>query len=143
MENAAQDDSRRLDRGGPPADRELVARLEVELLDPAVRRDPSRLDQLLHPDFIEHGASGRVWTRDAIIAELPLEDDSAARTTSTELETHQVTADSILVTFRTTSTRVHAVRSSLWVRTTEGSWRIRFHQGTPVDPDELAPVPRP
>jgi hypothetical protein len=58
------------------ADRDQVARREVELLDPAIRADARRLDELLHPNFVEHGVSGRIWTRQEILDELPLEDDN-------------------------------------------------------------------
>jgi ribonuclease HI len=109
-----------------------VARLEVELLDPAVRADAKRLDELLHPDFVEHGASGRTWTRQSIIDELPLEDGTTPRTTASDIEAQHLTDDVILVTYRTTSTLNTAVRSSLWLRSATGLWHIRFHQGTPL-----------
>jgi ribonuclease HI len=112
------------------ADRDQVARREVELLDPAVRADTRRLDELLHPDFVEHGASGRIWTRQEILDELPLEDDNTPRTTATHIVAQHLTADTMLVTYRTTSTLKTAIRSSLWMKSASGAWHIRFHQGT-------------
>ncbi len=112
-----------------------VLRLEAELLDPAVRSDAARLGAILHADFIEHGASGRVWTRQAIIDELPLEDEATPLTTATDLVGRHIADGTILVTYRTTSTLKTAIRSSLWLRSTAGEWQIRFHQGTPI-PDE-------
>lgn len=38
-----------------------VERLERALLDPSVRADPGRVAALLHPEFVEFGASGTVW----------------------------------------------------------------------------------
>ncbi|WP_370626547.1 DUF4440 domain-containing protein [Streptomyces sp. NBRC 110035] len=51
---------------------------ELKLLDPEVRRSPERVGELLHPEFVEIGASGRVWDRDAIIALLAGERDAGA-----------------------------------------------------------------
>ncbi|MGW0609274.1 DUF4440 domain-containing protein [Streptomyces sp. NPDC002788] len=43
---------------------------ELALLDPDVRRFPERVGALLHPEFHEFGASGRRWSRAAILAAL-------------------------------------------------------------------------
>src|SRR6476620_1658032 len=43
-----------------------VVRRELALLEPAVRRSPDDVRALLHPDFIEYGASGRTWNRDSV-----------------------------------------------------------------------------
>jgi len=109
-------------------DEEVVARLERELLEPAVRSDASRLAELLHPSFEEIGRSGRLWARDAIVSELADEDATAA-----DLEVlgvDRVSGDALLLTARTTDARGATLRSSLWVRSS-GRWRLRFHQGTP------------
>lgn len=109
-------------------DAEAVARLERELLDPAVRTDASRVAALLHPDFEEIGRSGRLWGRDAIVQELSGEESSPA---SIEvLGTEVLSPEIILFTARTTDARGSALRSSLWLRV-NGRWRLRFHQGTP------------
>jgi hypothetical protein len=47
-----------------------VVRRELLLLDPARRSSAPDVAALLHPDFREHGASGRVWDRAAIAAAL-------------------------------------------------------------------------
>ena len=54
---------------------------------------------LLHEDFCEFGASGRVWDREAIVAALEKErgdDVSATAFTATRIAT-----DVILITYRT------------------------------------------
>ena len=51
-------------------DLDEVVRREQQLLDPAVRASGNHVRELLHPDFIEYGASGRVWDRAAITAAL-------------------------------------------------------------------------
>ena len=39
-----------------------VMQRERQLLDPRVRCQPHLVRALLHPDFLEHGASGRMWS---------------------------------------------------------------------------------
>ncbi|MFP3465672.1 RNase H family protein [Leifsonia sp. SIMBA_070] len=109
-------------------DEQLVARLERELLEPAIRSDASRLAELLHPAFEEIGRSGRLWARDAIISE-PAVDDAPAGDIEV-LGVDRVADGALLLTARTTDSRGATLRSSLWVRSS-GRWRLRFHQGTP------------
>lgn len=47
---------------------------ELRLLDPVVRASAELLASLLHPEFREIGTSGRLWTREAIIASLTADD---------------------------------------------------------------------
>ena len=128
----AQDASLELDLfadlAADETDEQVVARLERELLEPAVRSDASRLAELLHPSFEEIGRSGRLWGRDAIISELAVEDDQAAA--MEVLAVDRVASETLLLTARTTDARGATLRSSLWVRSS-GRWRLRFHQGTP------------
>ena len=128
----AQDASLELDLfadlAADETDEQVVARLERELLEPAVRSDASRLAELLHPSFEEIGRSGRLWGRDAIISELAVEDGQAAA--MEVLAVDRVASETLLLTARTTDARGATLRSSLWVRSS-GRWRLRFHQGTP------------
>ena len=48
-------------------------RLELLLMDPAVRRDRERVAALLNEDFMEFGSSGRVWTREETLELLATE----------------------------------------------------------------------
>ena len=48
-----------------------LRQLEESILDPAMRADPTRMRALLAPEFMEFGASGRVFDRDGIIAHEP------------------------------------------------------------------------
>jgi len=107
-----------------------VTALERRLLDPAVRADAAAVDALLHPDFMELGASGRVWDRAATLAAL------AAGTGAPAIEVFDLVGEQlaehvVLLTFRTRRAGRVAVRSSIWVRD-RGRWRVRFHQGTVV-----------
>ena len=114
---------------------DLLLRNEQSLLDPATRRNRNRVLDLLAEDFVEFGASGRVWTRDQIVELLATEDFSPP---AMEAFQCRILAPTVaLVTYRTVRTdaqsgRHVSLRSSVWMEQ-EGEWKVRFHQGTPVD----------
>lgn len=106
----------------------VVEELERELLGPLVRGDIGRTAVLLHPDFVEIGSSGRMWTRDAMM--MALEEDPGERTDIEILGAERVGAEAVLLTYRSYARSGTTLRSSLWVLD-GGRWRLRFHQGTP------------
>jgi ribonuclease HI len=106
----------------------LVEELERELLGPLVRGDIGRTAVLLHPDFLEIGSSGRVWTRDAMM--MALEEDPGERTDIEILGADRIGPGAVLLTYRSFARSGTTLRSSLWVLDGE-RWRLRFHQGTP------------
>jgi ribonuclease HI len=106
---------------------EHVLDLERALLTDTVRSDPSRVAALLHPDWYEVGASGRIWNRAEMLATVgPL----AAAVECEVIDAQHVTRNEILLLWRSTGNGSPALRTSLWIRTT-GNWQQRFHQGTP------------
>ena len=115
-------------------DRDTLERLEEELWREDTRFDIGRMEELLAPDFVEFGRSGRVYRREdtlavprgPIDAVLPL---PGFRVRSLSPEIAQVTYDSA-VTYG--GVIQHARRSSIWSRSAAG-WVLRFHQGTPTD----------
>jgi ribonuclease HI len=107
---------------------ELVEALERELLGPEVRGDIGRTGVLLHPEFMEIGSSGRVWTRDAMM--MALEEDPGERTELEILGADRIGTGAVLLTYRSYARSGTILRSSLWVLD-NGRWRLRFHQGTP------------
>lgn len=54
----------------PNAAVEAAIEGELRLLDPEIRRSPELVGTLLHPEFHEFGASGRIWDRASISAAL-------------------------------------------------------------------------
>jgi hypothetical protein len=117
---------------GAGDDREVV-RLEEELLRTGSRRSPDRLRELLHPGYVEFGASGRRWGLEDVVTVLAGEDlPLDARIERTEVTA--LASDVVLLTYEAVVEGLRSLRSSVWVRTEEG-WRLRFHQGTRV-PDE-------
>ena len=106
-----------------------TAGLERHLLDPAVRADAAALEELLHPDFMEVGVSGRVWDRGSLIAALAT--DPQCSDNITDLQVAELAYGIALVTYEVSGTR----RSSLWVREVT-RWRLRYHQGTRCEPND-------
>lgn len=113
-------------------DRETLKSLEEELWREETRFDTQRINEIIAPDFLEFGRSGRVYqrqdtlavVRQTINAVLPLPefhvrllDENIAQVTYNSA----VTYDGVVENAR---------RSSIWSRTTSG-WVLRFHQGTP------------
>ncbi len=112
--------------GASQAIRAELLRLELAL----ASRDPSGLTvplgQLIADDFVEFGASGAAWTADSVRDMLV--SPTQAKPTFEDFEVAALANDVMLVTYRV-ATPVRSNRSSVWVRR-DGSWRIRFHQGT-------------
>ena len=120
---------------GPVEDAELteVIRKELQLLDPTTRRRTNDVAALLHPDFLEFGASGKAWNADQMVAELERDPgDSTIR--ASDLNATRLGPDTVLLTYLARSGRSRSWRSSVWRRAGNGSWKILFHQGTPLDP---------
>ena len=103
--------------------RDTVRVLEEQLLEPRVRGDRASLERLLADGFVEFGASGCVFDREAVITALASE-------SATEFAVHEFRA-----TARTPArgTERVSLRSSLWVHRSE-RWQLLFHQGTPIPP---------
>jgi len=115
------------------ADIAHVLDLERSLQTPAVRADACRLAELLAPDFVEIGASGRRWGRAAILELLQGESgsDGADRIDVHELEA-RVLGDAVVQVFWVSDRGGRrARRMSLWQHV-DGAWRTTYHQGTPL-----------
>ncbi|GAC1600747.1 MAG: ribonuclease HI family protein [Pseudarthrobacter sp.] len=111
-----------------PSPEAVVEALERELAGPEARGDIGRTGVLLHPDFMEIGSSGRVWTRDAMM--MALEEDPGHQTELEILSADRIGTSAVLLTYRSYARPGTVLRSSLWVQ--DGTkWRLRFHQGTP------------
>lgn len=112
-----------------PTDPDFTAVIDLErrLLDPAVRRDCDAVMALLHEDFHEFGASGRVYDREAIVGALIAEDGFDVQASG--FDATRLGPDAVLLTYRTDSP---SLRSSVWCRGDDGAWRMLHHQGTPI-----------
>jgi len=109
--------------------------LELELLQPAVRRNPERLASLLAEGFRDFGSSGRIFTRDEVIEALGTE--SQVHWSISDFRAEVVRDGVALVTYRAVrrgeadQSEAASSRSSLWVMR-DGEWQMLFHQGTPI-----------
>jgi ribonuclease HI len=120
------------DGGTTARELDVVRALELRLLDPAVRGRPAEVERLLHPEFVEIGASGRRWERREIVEVLRADPGESPRVS--DLAVQALSPDTVLVTYRaerSTPEQDASLRASLWLRDAHG-WRVRFHQGTPA-----------
>lgn len=108
----------------------LIA-LELRLQDPSIRKDRAAVEELLAEDFCEFGASGRVWDRAKILAELAAE--TPYEILSENFKCRQLSNHLALLTYEASTPTRSTLRSSLW-RLEGDSWRILFHQGTVIPP---------
>jgi len=112
-----------------------VIALEESLHCPAVRRSRETVDKLLAEEFVEIGASGRVFHRAEIIELLAEEgNDDGSSITADDYTLTTLSTQIVLLTYRSRETGSdgsvrRVLRSSIW--TCESAmWRLRFHQGT-------------
>jgi hypothetical protein len=102
-----------------------IRTLEEQLSTPAIRASADALDRLLSDEFLEFGSSGRIYTKQEVIAQLLA--NPSRQVTLGELQVRALSEDVALATYRTAA----SLRSSIWRREGE-CWRAVFHQGTPI-----------
>ncbi len=113
---------------GMSLEQTLIA-LECSLHEPSIRADREAVGDLLSDGFFEFGASGRVWSREAILAQLAAEDSSSI--TSRDFACQTLSPGIALLTYLSETPQQRCLRSSLW-RLEGEQWRLIFHQGTPI-----------
>ena len=120
-------------RGGSLEDAVIAA--ELRMLDPRVRTNAAAVENLLDPSFREIGRSGRLWSRDEMVAALREPEMSAelGATEPTELDVQKIDESTYLLTYLIETDSGTRRRSSIW-RMDGRELRIVFHQGTPVLP---------
>ncbi|WP_442813578.1 nuclear transport factor 2 family protein [Streptomyces sp. NBC_01244] len=110
-------------------------------MDPCVRASRSLARQLLDPEFVEVGASGRRWTHDEMLAALPELDGAAEggpRHEPADFTGVLLAPGLVHLTYETTLDGKRVRRSSLWRRQGAATtWRMYYHQATPVPPDSM------
>jgi len=118
-------------------DASKLQELEEELWIRETRFDVRRMKELLTENFTEIGRSGKIYEvsdtlaipDQPIDAELPLSDFKVSIISESVA---QVTYNSAVKYDGKTQ---YARRSSIWIFS-NGSWKLRFHQGTPYDPSD-------
>ena len=109
--------------------------LETSLLRPEVRSSFEQLSILLADDFKEFGSSGMVYTKSNVLERLPSNTDKVVYVID-NFEIKILSEDVVIANFKTNRVindieKVSSLRTSLW-RKENDSWRMFFHQGTPV-----------
>ncbi|MFP7171103.1 DUF4440 domain-containing protein [Terribacillus sp. 7520-G] len=110
--------------------KETILQLEKSLLEDETRSSMDTVGNLLTEDFLEHGTSGRSFSKADIIANGLETVDLDIR----DFDVRILSEDTVLATFRTCdeASGQQQLRSSIW-RYQPGGWRLLFHQGTPVE----------
>ena len=119
----------------------ILATLERELHDPAVRRDVDRLRVLLHPSFQEIGRSGYRIDLADVVRDLPTEGGNGT-IVADGFQLHRPINGMAILLYRSAHRSPsgvdsrHTLRSSTWI--SEGdAWRMVYHQGTPTEPFDI------
>ena len=108
---------------------------EERILDPAVRADPAQIRALLAPEFVEFGASGRVFDREGIVATLAAEGPRGAHQAH-GFKLRLLAPGAALTTWRVKrDDGIETLRSSVWQQQ-GGRWLMVFHQGTLAASDD-------
>ncbi len=108
----------------------LFRELETSLHRRPVRNSPAAVAALLDEEFVEFGRSGRVYDRPMTI-EMLHGDDSDFVPEVRDFQVRPLSAEIVLVTYRSGRGDTFALRSSIW-RREGGEWRMTFHQGTAI-----------
>lgn len=94
---------------------------------------PEPLAELLADDFLEFGASGKVWNKAKVLAAVVNRERSVERSIRS-FRVRKLGPDHLLATYEASenldSIPGVSLRSSIW-RRSSGGWQMLFHQGTP------------
>lgn len=117
-----------------------IEHLERLLQSPEVRCSKEQFDNLLADDFTEIGRSGHIYTKETILYAIKDSDEVNVQYLMSDFKLKMLTETILQVTYRTEmiskGEHSYALRSSLW-RLEEDSWRMFFHQGTPMHKDMI------
>lgn len=109
--------------------------LESQLLRGDIRKDSQKMKALLSEEFREFGQSGKTYDRDGVIALCAGECTEGRSFDLADFRADLISPDTALATYRVTVTMKgqsrQSLRSSVW-RKHGQSWRLLFHQGTPI-----------
>jgi len=116
---------------------EALRRREEKLFEASVRENAEIVASMLTDEFQEFGSSGRVFSKDEIIAEL--QSESPPCITMQDFRAQLLSNEIALVTYRSQrvehdggiaeSPAAEFLRSSIWVLR-DNQWKVLFHQGT-------------
>jgi len=114
--------------------KELIYKLETDLLKPEVRASVDKLNELIADDFIEYGSSGLIYDKKIILERLPQGNSPTYSLFDFEVV---ILSEGIVQTrfkidrVNLDNSKMSSLHTSLW-RKTNNKWQMFFHQGTPV-----------
>jgi len=114
----------------------LIKALEIELLQPGVRKSKKRLNELIADNFLEIGASGKQYNKKDTIDNLLEENE--IKFSINNFNTVEIASDTVLATYEVekenlgSNKKNYSTRTSIW-KNIDGNWQIIFHQGTSLD----------
>ncbi|GHJ38949.1 DUF4440 domain-containing protein [Streptomyces sp. TS71-3] len=106
-------------------DGELIIEREIALQRPQVRADRAAVLALLTPDFVEVDRTGRAWDAESVATALAAQ-QGYVQPQATDFALARLAPGVCLLTYRDEAT----MHSSVWVRSEDGQWLLRFHQQT-------------
>ena len=112
---------------------DLIKNFETELLQPKVRKSKERLNELLSDDLYEIGESGKQYSKQDILNDLPKQTE--VKITIQNFNAVEISPGIVLVTYQAekeiAGNKTSSLRSSFW-QNKNGKWQITFHQGTQI-----------
>ena len=115
-------------------------RYETKLHSPLHRKNFAFLQNILHADFFEFGRSGGETNKEQTLNAL-IEADDFTPIHSIDFNFSSLSHQSVLLTylsyqFDDKQLKIkYTNRSSIWIKVSADHWQLRFHQGTPADPE--------
>ncbi len=110
----------------------LIKALEIELLQPGIRKSEIRLNELIADNFLEIGTSGKQYNKKDTIDALSEEDE--IKFSITNFNTVEIAPYTVLATYEVEKENLgsnkilFSTRTSIW-KNFDGNWKIIFHQG--------------
>ena len=108
-----------------------VIDLEIYSLSPKVRSSKEELEKLFSEDFIEFGASGKVYTKLDVVNALPEKKENSFEVENIKAKALGVDVVQITYLLHNKTENKYSLRSSIWEWSLDG-WRMIFHQGTNI-----------
>lgn len=109
--------------------------LEKSLWQSDTRFEFDYMNRILSPDFFEFGRSGNIYSREEILNTPPFEINALPLK---NVRVDYLDSNTALITYvsRVQGKKLQiSNRSSIWIKI-EHEWKLKFHQGTPVQEDE-------
>lgn len=108
-----------------------IESFERELVDPKIRKDARRIQELLSDEFVEFGSSGKMILKCDLLDSVENPDTAMYQLSDFRFKT--LGDAHVLVTYRSVTPPPQQVahRSSIWVKE-KGRWKMLHHQSTVI-----------